>query len=318
MMRFFSARCNSVARLDGKTAVITGANTGIGKCTAKDFFERGARVILACRNEGKGQQALTDIQESCGGRENVGYLKLMHLDLSSLKSVRAFAAKVIDSENKIDLLINNAGVMMCPESRTEDGFEMQFGTNHLGHFLLTLLLLPKICQSVPARIVNVSSVAHCVPSSIDLSDLNWNSRPYSAIGAYQQSKLANVLFTKELARKLKENNIENVTVYSLHPGIIKTELGRHLRLRWLWSIVGKFLLKNPEQGAQTQIYCAVDENCASESGLYYSDCKVAQPSTLARNEEIAKKLWDESLKLVGFEEIYCFQELKSISIGSNF
>ncbi|KAG5886495.1 hypothetical protein JTB14_014678 [Gonioctena quinquepunctata] len=301
-MRFFSAKCTSLARLDGKTAIITGANSGIGKYTAKDFFRRGARVILACRNEGKGKEALNDIEKSCEGNDHLGNLKLLSLDLSSLKSVRAFAMNVMESENRIDLLINNAGVMMCPESRTEDGFEMQFGTNHLGHFLLTLLLLPKICRSTPARIVNVSSMAH--RGAMDFSDLNWCTRPYNALGAYKQSKLANILFTKELAKKLRENNIDGVTVYSLHPGVIKTDLGRHMKWRWLWGSVAKILLKTPEQGAQTQIHCAVDEKCANESGLYYSDCGVINPSEEARNEEYARKLWDMSLELVELGTTY--------------
>ncbi|KAJ8926906.1 hypothetical protein NQ314_020758 [Rhamnusium bicolor] len=240
------ATCTSVARLDGKTAIVTGSNTGIGKCTVKDFFLR-------------------------------------------------------------DLLINNAGVMMCPESKTEDGFEMQFGTNHLGHFLLTLLLLPKILQSAPARIVNVSSVAQ-ERGQMDFADLNWTTKKYSSIGAYQQSKLANVLFTKELARRIEENNITGINVYSLHPGVIMTELGRHLTVRSTWGLIlvmkliAPFFLKTPEQGSQTTIYCAVDEKCANETGLYYAECAVKEPSENAKNVEDAKKLWDISLKLVGLED----------------
>ncbi|CAG9822519.1 unnamed protein product [Phaedon cochleariae] len=317
-MRFFSARCTSTARLDGKTAIITGANTGIGKWTAKDFFERGARVILACRNVQKGEKAVEDIKSlSADQKTNLGQLLVMPLDLSSLNSVRTFAGKFLESEERLDLLINNAGVMMCPEMRTEEGFEMQFGTNHLGHFLLTLLLLPKICQSTPARIVNVSSVAHSMTSSIDFTDLNWNKRSYSALKAYQQSKLANVLFTKELARKFNENNITGVTTYSLHPGVIRTELGRHMSktyfsgVRWFWDNIAGHFIKTPEQGAQTQIHCAVDESCAKDTGLYYSECSVVEPSKLAKDEETASTLWSKSLELVGLEPDYNpFKNLK--------
>ncbi|KAJ8923723.1 hypothetical protein NQ315_010304 [Exocentrus adspersus] len=201
--------------------------------------------------------------------------------------------------------------MMCPESTTEDGFETQFGTNHLGHFLLTLLLLPKICQSTPARIVNVSSMAHA-GVKMDFDDLNWKTRKYSSLQAYKQSKLANILFTKELTRKLKENNITGVSVYSLHPGVIKTELGRHMRSTLPWGVpwllnAASWFFKTPEQGAQTTIYCSVDENCADETGLYYAECEVKEPSKEAQNEEDAKRLWDVSLKLVGLEDTDLFK-----------
>lgn len=307
-MGFFSAVCTSAARLDGKTAVITGCNTGIGKITAKDFFERGARVIMACRNTEKASETANDIKTLCQNKENLGELVVEELDLSSLKSVRNCAKTLLEKEAKIDLLVNNAGIMACPEGKTEDGFETQFGTNHLGHFLFTLLLLPKICQSIPARIVTVSSMAHD-RGTVDFDDLNWEKRKYSPVKAYGQSKLANVLFTKELARKLEENNINNVTAYSLHPGVIKTELGRHMKevfgsfVLFAWGLF-QWALKTPEQGAQTTIYCSIDEKCAKESGLYYAECAVKTPSKEARNEENAKRLWDESLKLVGLPADY--------------
>ncbi|XP_076261461.1 retinol dehydrogenase 11-like [Rhynchophorus ferrugineus] len=307
-MIFRSAVCTSTARLDGKTALITGSNTGIGKVAVKDFFERGARVIMACRNEDKAKVAADDIKTSCQTKENTGEILIERLDLGSLESIRNCAQKLLEREPKIDLLVNNAGVMMCPEGKTEDGFETQLGTNYLGHFLLTLLLLPKIRQSSAARIVNVSSVAH-ERGSIDFDDLNSQKKPYSAYAAYTQSKLANVLFTKELDRRLKESKIDNINVYSLHPGVIKTELGRHLQetygsaLMFVWRLFS-WAIKTPEQGAQTTIYCSVDEKCANESGLYYSDCAVKTPSKAAQNSEDAEKLWVESLKLVGLPDNY--------------
>ncbi|KAJ8945893.1 hypothetical protein NQ318_002735 [Aromia moschata] len=258
------------------------------------FFQRGARVIMACRNMDKANDAVKDIKEECKGRENLGELIVTELDLSRLKSVKECANNLLNTEKRINILVNNAGVMMCPKTKTEDGYELQFATNHLGHFLLTLLLLPKICQSSPARIVNVSSMAHS-GVKMDFLDLNWDVKKYSALGAYQQSKLANILFTKELARKLNENNIEGVNVYSLHPGVIKTELGRHIiinkiwGLRWLWENISTWFIKTPEQGAQTSIYCAVDEKCENETGLYYAECAVKEPSMEAQNEENSKK-----------------------------
>ncbi|KAL1493226.1 hypothetical protein ABEB36_011319 [Hypothenemus hampei] len=307
-MGFFSSVCTSTARLDGKTAIITGCNTGIGKETAKDFFERGARVIMACRNIEKATEAANEIKSSCISKENVGELVVEELDLTSLQSVRKCAETILNKESKINLLVNNAGVMMCPQQLTTDGFEMQFGTNHLGHFLLTLLLLPKIIQSTPARIVNVSSTAH-ERGSINFEDLNYNKRTYNALEAYSQSKLANVLFSRELAKRLKENNISDVTVYSLHPGVINTELGRHLKTTYgafveaLWGFF-KWAIKTPKQGAQTIIYCSVDENCANESGLYYKECATTSPAKAAKSEEDAQRLWDESLKLVGLPDSY--------------
>ncbi|XP_018563138.1 retinol dehydrogenase 13-like [Anoplophora glabripennis] len=306
-MGLCNAECTSKARLDGKTAVITGANTGIGKYTAQDFYTRGARIIVACRNLEKANQAIADIKEACKDLENLGTILVVELDLSSLSSIKNCAAQLLDSEERIDLLINNAGVMMCPESRTEDGFEMQIGTNHLGHFLFTLLLLPRICQSTPARIVNVSSLAHR-GGRIDLEDLNWEKKKYGEFASYQQSKLANILFTKELARRLTDMGINGVTTYALHPGAIKTDLGRHLLDSSLMtnlfvrSIAWTF--KTPQEGAQTTIYCAVDEKCADENGLYYAECAVKKPNSAALNEEDAKGLWDLSWKMVGLDENY--------------
>ncbi|KAF2896590.1 hypothetical protein ILUMI_09592 [Ignelater luminosus] len=308
-MKIFSAKCTSTVRLDGKTAIVTGSNTGIGKMTALDFYKRGARVIMACRNMDKANEALEDIKNQCQGLTNVGDISIKQLDLMSLESVRNCADEILKTEERIDLLINNAGVMTCPEGKTKDGFETHFGTNHLGHFLFTLLLLPKIIKSTPARIVNVSSLAH-IGGYINFDDLNFEKRSYSAILAYTQSKLANILFTKELASRLKDANIEAVTVYSLHPGVIATDLGRHLDEFCFWGaqwcflkVMGMFI-KTPEQGAQTTIYCAVDENAAKETGLYYAECEVTEPSAKAKNMRDAEKLWSISLKLVGLDDNY--------------
>ncbi len=220
--RFFAGGvCYSKASLTGKTVIITGGNTGIGKPTAIDLARRNARVILACRSVEKGEKAVIDIRRE-SENDNVVFRQL---DLASLTSVRQFAAQILEEEPRIDILVNNAGVMMCPYTQTEDGFEMQFGVNHLGHFLLTNLLLERIKEAPAARIVNLSSMAYS-QGKMNFEDLNWNHTTYKRLGAYSQSKLANVLFTRALARRLEGTN---VTVNAVHPGVVNTELSRHTR-----------------------------------------------------------------------------------------
>jgi len=211
--------CRSQAKLDGKMVIITGANTGIGKATAIDLAERNARVILACRSQEKGKKAEADVRRESGNND----VHFRQLDLSSFTSIRKFAKEVLEEESRVDILINNAGVMMCPYTKTKDGFEMQFGTNHLGHFLLTNLLLDKIKQAPEGRIVNVSSVAQAQSGPLDLDTINLEDG-YGSIKAYCNSKLANVLFTKSLAKRLRGTNI---IANCLHPGGIATELQRH-------------------------------------------------------------------------------------------
>ncbi|XP_035676518.1 uncharacterized protein LOC118415774 [Branchiostoma floridae] len=271
MRKYFGGGvCRSTARLDGKTVVITGANTGIGKETARDIAKRGARVILACRDLTKAEAAAAEIRQDTGN----GNVVTEKMDLASLKSVREFALKVNARESRLDILINNAGIMACPQWKTEDGFEMQFGTNHLGHFLLTNLLLDKLKKSAPSRVVNVSSGAH-EQGAINFDDINLE-RTYTPWGAYGQSKLANVLFTKELDRKLKDSG---VTTYSLHPGVINTELSRNMDAAFGWgftllspvlSAAVRLFGKSVQQGAQTTIHCAVTEGLEGFSGQYFA------------------------------------------------
>ena len=216
--------CKSKEKMDGKTVIITGANTGIGKETAIDLAKRGARVVIACRDEQRALTALRDIKTE--SRSNDVYFK--KLDLASLSSVRRFASEILQEEERIDVLINNAGVMFTPYWLTEEGFEMQFGVNHLGHFLLTLLLLQRIKDTPNSRIVVVSSHAH-YPGYLDFNDMMWKKR-YQAQLAYCRSKLANVMFASELSRRLAGTG---TTVYSLHPGSIKTELLRYTLTGWM-------------------------------------------------------------------------------------
>ncbi|XP_029943589.1 retinol dehydrogenase 12-like [Salarias fasciatus] len=286
----FRAAWSSEERLDGKTVVITGANTGIGKETAIDLSKRGARVIIACRDMEKAKAAVKEIIES-SGNDNVLCKKL---DLSDTKSIREFAEGINQDEAKLNILINNAGVMVCPYGKTADGFEMQIGVNHLGHFLLTYLLLDLIKKSAPARIVTVSSLAHSW-GSIYLDDIN-SEKSYDKSKAYSQSKLANVLFTRSLAKRLEGTG---VTTYSLHPGVVQTDLFRHLNgpQRCFMKVVSPFT-KNSVQGAQTTIYCAVEPKLANETGGYYSDCAPTSPSRKAKNDELAQKLWDLSCNML--------------------
>ncbi|CAL1675390.1 unnamed protein product [Lasius platythorax] len=305
--------CTSKARLDGKTVVITGANSGIGKETARDFYGRGARVILLCRNMEKMNEAVEDIKNNPPSRikkdeyqSNAGELAIYSLDLSSLKSVRDCAKNLLVKEAAIHILVNNAGVAFHPYQKTEDGNEMTLQTNHLGHFLLTLLLLPKMQSSSPGcRIVNVSSIFHIV-GNINFDDINLE-KSYTPTKGYTQSKLANILFTKELARRLKKADIHGVNVYSLHPGLMPTEISRHSNntlfpgVAFLYNCLTWLLFKNVEEGAQTTIYCSVDEKAANETGLYYSDCSVATRLRRTGDDQYAKNLWDVSCKLLHLE-----------------
>ncbi|XP_029450218.1 retinol dehydrogenase 13 isoform X3 [Rhinatrema bivittatum] len=214
--------CPSKAVITGKTVIVTGANTGIGKETALELARRGGRIIMACRDMDKCEAAAKEIR----GKTLSHTVFARHLDLASMKCIKKFAKKVNEEEERIDILINNAAVMRCPHWKTEDEFEMQFGVNHLGHFLLTNLLLDKMKSTGNARIINVSSLAHVI-GQIDFDDINWEKKKYNTKEAYCQSKLANILFTQELARQLQGTG---VTANSLHPGVAATELGRHTGL----------------------------------------------------------------------------------------
>ncbi|XP_071647760.1 retinol dehydrogenase 12-like [Temnothorax longispinosus] len=288
-MWFFNKMCMSKARLDSKTVVITEASGGIGKETARDLYARGARVILACRNMEKTNEAVEDIKSNPPSwmrkdeyKNNVGELAIYFLDLRSFKNVKDCAKNLLTNEAAIHILINNAGVAASPYEKTEDGNETTLQVNHLGHFLLTLLLLPKMqSSSSSCRIVNVSSFTY-IFADIDFDDINME-KSYALLGSYVQSKLANILFTKELARQLKEANIHGINIYSIHPGLIPTEITRHTSntlfrgASFCYNTCTGLFFKNAEQGAQTTVYCSVDEKTANETGLYYSQTIVSTP-----------------------------------------
>lgn len=285
-------------RLEGKVVAITGANTGIGFETALDLAKRGARVILLCRNEEKAKKAAQEIKSTYKDAQ----LTIRKLDLASLKSVRTCAQTLIDTEDKIDILINNAGIMMCPEWKTEDGFDMQLGTNHLGHFLFTELVTPLLMKSAASgfdtRIVIVSSLVH-INGRIYWRDLHFEKKDhkYDRIKAYTQSKLANVMHARELASRLEGTGI---TTVSLHPGIVDTDLHRHMYKTWYGWIVWpfhKFFVKTPFYGAQTPLYCCLSDSIIN--GSYYSDCRQKRPSLRSLDDRACKKLWDVSEKMTG-------------------
>ena len=280
--------CTSKVRLDGKIVIVTGANTGIGIQTVIDLARRGATVIMACRNLDKSTPALEKAKKESGSNDIV----LMKLDLSSLKSVREFAEEFLSKYSRLNILINNAGIMGCPYGKTEDGFEMHIGTNHFGHFVLTNLLLKALVKGAPARVVTVSSDGHRFKGEIHFDDINNEKRPYSKIAGYGQSKMANILFSRELHVRGKDYGI---TTYSLQPGVVNTELSRHSYRALLISLTfGKLYGLTPVQGAQTTIYCAVEEGLEKYSGGYFRNCGVVSASAYACNDGHAKKLWELS------------------------
>jgi NAD(P)-dependent dehydrogenase (short-subunit alcohol dehydrogenase family) len=292
--------CHSKARLDGKTVIITGANTGIGKETAIDLARRGARVVMACRNPDRAKKALEDICQASGGRNVVNY----DLDLASFKSIRGFVKTFLKEEERLDILVNNAGIMRCPYWKTEDGYEMQFGVNHLGHFLLTNLLLDKLKEAPRARIVVVSSFVYKF-GTINFDDVN-SEKSYDSQAAYGQSKLANNLFTIALADRLRGSN---VTVNCLHPGIIRTELGRHMlptiplwRKILILPLFYLMIMKTAVQGAQTTIYLVISEEVEGVSGKYFGDCHEQTPLPKSLNKEVAKRLWRMSEDMTGLSK----------------
>ncbi|XP_078481768.1 retinol dehydrogenase 14 isoform X1 [Ciona intestinalis] len=287
--------------LEGKTALITGANSGIGKETTRELSKRGAKVIMACRDLASAEEVKKSIiEEFPNAKVEVG-----KLDLGSLKSVREFAKSVNENESRLDILINNAGVMCCPQGKTEDGFEMHLGINHIGHFLLTNLLLDLIKKSAPSRIICTAS------SGYKRGVMKWDDlmcdKEYVPFNVYANSKLANCLFAHELSRRLEGTG---VTCNLIHPGLVLTNLGRHMYgegqsigKRILHAITWPIVLlvfKSPQRGAQSTIFCAVAEELKNTSGKYYnSDSEEEQLLDKALNEDDAQKLWKITEQLCG-------------------
>jgi retinol dehydrogenase-12 len=276
--------------LAGKTFVITGANTGIGKITARELARRGAHVILACRSAEKTQPVIDEIKRETGNDK----VEFVALDLGDLASVRRCADELLARNIPIHGLINNAG-LAGSRGTTKDGFELTFGTNHLGHYLLTRLLLERIKQSGHARIVNVASASHYQAKRIDWDALRAKTKSRTGLPEYAVSKLSNVLFTKELARRLEGSG---VTTYALHPGVVATDVWRRVPSPVRW-VMKKFMV-TPEEGAQTSIRCATAPELANETGRYYDrDGKERKPNKLANDEALAQQLWAKSAEWTG-------------------
>ena len=286
----------TAANLAGKTVIVTGANSGIGFETARSLAGRGARIILACRNPELGLLAAERIRQEYPGAD----VRFAALDLGNLSSVRAFAKKFKAEETSLDILCNNAGLMMCPYEKTADGFEMQFGTNHLGHFALTGLLLDNIRSTPGARVVTVSSSFH-KSGRIDFANLN-AEQSYSRDKAYQQSKLANLLFAFELQRRFHFNGIDAISV-AAHPGYAATKLQRY---NLLFRFTNLFFAQSAADGALPTLYAASAPDVVG--GEYYGPNGPAEmkglparvsPSPQAQDETIARQLWKVSEELTG-------------------
>lgn len=285
--------------MQGKTVIVTGANSGIGKALAGELLKLRARVIMACRDQRSAEEAAVDIRGQAGPEQ--GEVVIKHLDLASLVSVRQFCEEICKEESRIDVLINNAGVYQCPYTKTVDGFEMQLGVNHLGHFLLTHLLLDLLKASAPSRIVVVSSKLYKY-GHINFDDLNSESN-YDKAFCYSQSKLANLLFTLELARQLEGTG---VTVNALTPGIVRTRLGRHVQIPFLakplFHLASLVFFKSPLEGAQTPLYLACSPEVEGVSGKCFANCAEEELMVKATDEQAAKKLWDISSRMVGLAD----------------
>ena len=282
--------------MQGKTVVVTGANSGIGFETAAALAAMGARVIVTARNADKGRAAVAAITQRAGGEAQV---QLVVFDLADLSSVRRGAGEILEQAPRVDVLVNNAGLVLSERAETVDGYEATFGTNHLGPFLLTNLLLERIRASAPARIVNVASTAHnAARKGMPFDDLQ-SEKKYGTMRVYGQSKLANILFTLELARRLEGSG---VTANSLHPGTVRTGYGADGDARGLLAfgikIASPFFL-SPAKGARTSVYLASDPAVAGVSGQYFVKCKAKQPKRWARDPEAARRLWLVSEELVG-------------------
>jgi NAD(P)-dependent dehydrogenase (short-subunit alcohol dehydrogenase family) len=301
--------------LTGRVYIVTGANSGAGLATSEQLVRQGAHVVGACRRVDAGKEAFAGLAGERGSAE------VMELDLASLASVRRFAEAFLAKHDRLDGLVNNAGVMACPESRTEDGFETQFGVNYLGHFLLTELLLGTLKVSAPSRIVLVSSVMHVgsrnQAGEIHLDDLSFEKRPYDRNLAYTQSKLAIVLHARDLSRRLKGTG---VSAFSVHPGWIRSNLAQHVMPVWVQNVVmrpfsGLLGMMSAWEGAQTTLHCLLCDDAPQHSGAYYSQMStlypnrdnrpggwpMRSPNLHAHDTELAERLYRDSLELVGLE-----------------
>lgn len=268
--------------LNGKVFLVTGASSGIGRVTAEVLAGRGAKVWLACRDASKAAPVLRAIASAGGQAE------LVALDLGDLGSVCACAEAVLARSEPLHVLINNAG-LAGQKRLTKQGFEQTFGVNHLGHFLLTQLLLPRLLQQPHSRVVNVSSKAHYNARGIDFSELREPGKGFGALHAYAVSKLANVLHAKELGRRYGARGLH---AYALHPGVVKSDVWRQVPQPFRWLMM-RSMISN-EEGAKTTLYCATSPEVADHNGRYYDECREKEPSPAAQDAQLSRELWEQS------------------------
>ena len=285
-----------MTNLDGKVVLITGATSGIGKAAAHKLAKMRAHVIIVGRNRVKTESTVQAIKTQSGNPS----VDMLLADLSSMKDVRQLAQQFKARYQKLDILINNAGAMFSSRQETIDGYEMTFALNHLAYFLLTNLLLDMLKSGTLARIINVSSGIH-PHATIDFDDLH-SKTSYRFLNVYAKSKLANVLFTYELARRLTDSNI---TANALAPGSVATNLGRNNGLFWnMLSRVLSMFMSTPEKGAETIVYLAASHDVEGISGYYFEECQTIKSASQSYHHQTAQRLWDESAKMVGLENTY--------------
>jgi retinol dehydrogenase 12 len=277
--------------VEGRTFLVTGGNTGIGRATALGLAQRGGRVYIACRSAAKGSEAAAFIRGSTGNDS----VWVLPLDLADLDSVRSCAAEFLARGEPLHVLVNNAGLGGA-RGVTRQGFEMMFGVNHLGPFLLTNLLLVRLTQSVPARVVSVSSDAHYQAKGIDFDALRRPARGITGLGEYAVSKLCNVLFTQELARRTAGTGL---TTYALHPGVVASDIWR--RVPWPVRPILTRRMLSVTEGAQTSLYCATSPELAEVSGRFYDKCAERAPSVVA-TPELGRLLWERSAAWTGLSQ----------------
>jgi retinol dehydrogenase-14 len=283
--------------VEGRTVVITGGNAGIGQATALALARLGAHVVITSRNRNKGEEAVRTIRRASGN----DHVELVELDLASLASVRSCSKELLDRLEAIHVLDLNAGGVISERRVTEDGFEMQFQVNHLGHFLLTNLLLDRLRASAPSRVIVVSSWGHTqARHGLDFDDLQWERHPYRGSLVYSATKLMNVYFAFELARRLEAEG-SAVTANALHPGFVASHFGHDgdTRLLSIGIRLARPFARTPEKGARSAVWLASSSEAAALNGEYVVDSKPARPSDAARDPDAAARLWVLSEGLVG-------------------
>jgi NAD(P)-dependent dehydrogenase (short-subunit alcohol dehydrogenase family) len=290
-----AGNCSNLSDMTGRTVVITGGNSGIGKATADALARLGARVVITSRDPKRGSAAVTELRRISGNDD----VTCVPLDLSDLASVRACANDLLDRLDEIHVLDLNAGGVLSRRTETVDGFETQFQANHLGHFLLSQLLLDRLRRSAPARIVVLSSWGHTqARGGLDFNDLQWEARPYRGSFVYSATKLMNLYFTFELARRLAETG---VTVNALHPGFVSSGFAMNGDTHWLrlGIVISRPFARSPKKGAATAVWLAASDDVEGISGKYFANGKLKAPSPTALDADAARQLFEVSGKLAG-------------------